>query len=182
MHLHTLVIFAPLLTMLTAAAIGDWRRRRIPNALTAVLALTGLMQAFTPYATASPLSAIGGLLVGAALTTALFAIGALAGGDVKLLAAAGAWLGPVGVFEVFLAEAVIGMLLVLAQATYQRRMRLLCRNSALVIVNLAHIRELGAEHAAATGAGCRSIDRPLPYAVPVLIATVLMLLAGGRLI
>jgi Flp pilus assembly protein protease CpaA len=53
MNWHTLTLFAPLLTLLLLAAAIDLHRRRIPNWLTAMLALTGLMQAFTPCATAA---------------------------------------------------------------------------------------------------------------------------------
>jgi prepilin peptidase CpaA len=179
---HALLVFAPLLAMLTWAAAVDLRRRRIPNWLTLLIAATGLMQSLTAYPTISFGGALLGLLTGLGLTIVLFALGALGGGDVKLLAAAGSWIGPLLVFEVFLAAAIIGMVIVLAQCAWQRRLTMLFRNSVLVVVNLAHIREVGLEHAQATGASCRSVSKPLPYAVPVLLAVVALLLAGGKLI
>lgn len=181
MVMRTLALFAPLIVMLLLAAIIDLRQRRIPNWLTAVLALTGLMQAWTAFATVTPLHAVLGLLVGGALTTALFVIGALGGGDVKLLAGTGAWLGPTGVFLVFIAEAVLGLAMVLIQAAHEGKLRLLFRNSAVVAINLVHIRQLGTEHVAETGASCRSISKPLPYAVPVLAAVLLLIFGRGIL-
>ncbi|MCY2954635.1 MAG: A24 family peptidase [Planctomycetota bacterium] len=178
---YRLVMFAPLLAMLLWATIGDLRRRRIPNWLTLAIAATGLMQTLTSCATISPWQSIGGLLVGLALTLALFALGALGGGDVKLLAAAGTWVGPLLVFQVFLAAALVGMLIVLIQSLCQGRLRVLLQNTLLLIINLVHIRELGIEHTQATGQSCRSVDKPLPYAVPVLIALVAMLLVRGHL-
>ncbi|HEX2971863.1 MAG TPA: A24 family peptidase [Tepidisphaeraceae bacterium] len=175
---YTLVVFAPLLAMLLWAAMIDVRHRRIPNWLTLAIAATGLMQTFTASATVGPTQSLLGLLTGLGLTILLFALGALGGGDVKLIAAAGTWIGPERIFNVFLAAAIVGMVIVLAQATWQGRLRTLFRNAVLLLINLIHIQELGAEHAQATGASCRSVDRPLPYAVPVLIATAMLLVIG----
>lgn len=79
---------------LIAASVADLRARRVPNALTMALLATGL----TARTLAGGLSALGGGLLGAALGTALlilpFARRWIGGGDVKLLAAIGGWLGP----------------------------------------------------------------------------------------
>jgi prepilin peptidase CpaA len=179
---HTLLIYAPLLAMLLWAAVVDLRRRRIPNTLTFAIAITGLMQSLTASATVSPCQSLLGLLTGLALTILLFALSANGGGDVKLIAAAGTWTGPGLVFQVYLAASIVGMIIVLTQAAWQGRLRVLFRNTAVLLINLIHIRELGVEHAQATGLSCRSIDKPLPYAVPFLIATVTLLLAGRRIL
>jgi prepilin peptidase CpaA len=116
-----------------------------------------------------------GLFVGGAMGFALFAISALGGGDVKLLAGIGAWLGPKGVFLIFIAEAVVGLVIVLVQATAQGRVRTLFRNSALIAAGFAYASETGLEHAVESGRSMKSVSRPLPYAVPTLVATVLVL-------
>jgi prepilin peptidase CpaA len=175
MTAHTLIAHLPLLALLTIAATIDLRARRIPNWLTLMLALTGLMQSLTPVATTPFLSAVGGLLLGFTLTVLLFALGALGGGDVKLLAGCGAWLGPTMTFKLFCAAAVVGMVIVLLQCAAKRRLPTLFRNSALLAVNVLHVRELGLDHASATGQSCRSVDKPLPYAVPVLLALLILL-------
>lgn len=177
--MHTLMIFGPLLAMLVFAAVGDVRTRRIPNWLTLVIVTTGLTQSFTACATVSPWESLGGLLAGFGLTVALFVLGALGGGDVKLMAGCGAWFGPSLVFQVFVVAAIVGMAIVLVQSVWQGRLRVLLRNTLLVIINLIHIREVGLSHAQATGESCRSVDKPLPYAVPVLIAIVAVLCLGG---
>src|SRR5207253_1261418 len=111
-----------------------------------------------------------GLLVGFAIPFVLFAMGALGGGDVKLLAGVGAWLGPWGAIKIFLAAAVVGMIIVLIQSSKQKRLSALFRNSAVLTVSLINMDTLGADAVCETGKACRSIERPLPYAVPVLIA------------
>jgi prepilin peptidase CpaA len=176
---HALVVFAPLVMMLAVAAVIDIRSRRIPNALTGLLALSGLMQSFTTGHTVAPWQSILGLLTGVGLLLALFAIGAVGGGDLKLLAAAGAWLGPWLVFQVFVVEAILGMLIVLVTCAIHGRLRLLMNNSMLLATNIAHVNQLGTEHVRETGESSRSIDRPLPYAVPIFLAT-LVILSFGR--
>ena len=175
---HAFVLFAPLVLMLAIAAAIDIRSRRIPNALTGLIALIGLMQSFTAGHTVTPWQSMLGLLTGGVLLLALFAIGAVGGGDLKLLAAAGAWLGPRLIFQVFLLEAILGMLLVLVSCAIHGRLRLLMNNSMLLATNIAHVNQLGTDHVQATGATCRSIERPLAYAVPVFIATIIILCFG----
>jgi prepilin peptidase CpaA len=169
-----LLHLAPLLAMLLLAAIGDLRERKIRNWLTVAIMLTGLARSFTPAHSVAPGGAGLGLLVGFGLMFVLFAMGAVGGGDVKLLAGVGAWLGPAPTLCVFAVEAIIGMLIVLVQAAWQRRLSDLFHNSMLLVVNVAHVKELGIEHVTATGQSTRSVDRPLPYAVPVFLAVALM--------
>jgi hypothetical protein len=45
-------------------------------------------------------------------------------------------------------------------------------------MNLIHVRQVGLEHASATGRAAKSIGRPLPYAVPILVAAVVVVLFG----
>src|SRR5690554_5642960 len=116
MTLTTLLPVLPLLAMLVCAAAVDLRSRRIPNVLSFTLALSGLAQSFLfgQAIGVGPTQAIAGLAVGFALTFILFALGAMGGGDVKLMAGVGAWIGPTGVLAVFAVAAVVGMGIVLA--------------------------------------------------------------------
>src|SRR3954452_20522224 len=134
-----LLTLVPLLAMLCIAAGIDWRERRIPNWLTVVMALSGIVSSFLAGHVASPPQAILGMLVGFAIPFVLFAMGALGGGDVKLLAGIGAWLGPIIVVKVFLAAAIVGMLIVLVQSAKQKRLSVLFCNSAVLTANLLNI-------------------------------------------
>jgi prepilin peptidase CpaA len=77
-----------------AACIADVRTGRIPNALTFGAALGAFLFQILSGGFGGAMSAAGGWLVGALLFLPFFAVGGMGGGDVKLLAALGAWLGP----------------------------------------------------------------------------------------
>lgn len=94
-------------TFTLLAAISDLRVRRIPNSITVPTALAGLV-----YHTCAPhghgvLFALAGLGVGFALLLIPALLGGGGMGDVKLLAALGVWLGPLGILVAF-AGSVVG--------------------------------------------------------------------------
>ncbi len=178
MHLDALSA-APLVVLLIWAAIEDVRARRIANWLSFSLLIAGIVSAAMGTGGVSLAASIGGALAGFAIPFVLFAIGALGGGDVKLLAAVGAWVGPLGAIEVFAASAVVGLIIVLIQALVQGKLTQLVRNSALLTVNLVHVADVGLAHVTATGKSTRSVEKPLPYAVPILLGTIFVI--GGAL-
>lgn len=111
------VQIVPLVVVGTAAAV-DIRTRRIPNFLT----FGGALAAFVFHGIAGGFPALGqsalGWLVGVGLLLPIFLLGGMGAGDVKLLGAVGAWLGPngalwSGVFSI-IAGGVLGFLLAVA--------------------------------------------------------------------
>ena len=77
------------------AVIFDVRTRRIPNLLNFGAAVAALGFAFVDAGLPGTLTAAGAWLLGVALFFPFFALGGMGGGDVKLLAALAAWLGPI---------------------------------------------------------------------------------------
>ena len=110
----------PFATGLALAAAHDVRSRRIPNALCLAFCLVGL-------GARGMLGGFGPGLVGAGLGLAIlivpFALGLIGGGDVKLLAATGAWLGPQATLAAALAGLAAGGLLSAAIAIAQPALR-----------------------------------------------------------
>ena len=167
---YLLLTCAPMFGLLLWAAAEDLRSRTIPNWLSFSIIIGGFAQSFLPHATVSPTDSLLGFGTGFGLTFFIFALGALGGGDVKLLAGVGAWLGPAGALAVFCVEAIVGLVIVVSQAVAQGRMKTLLRNSTVVAINLVHVGDVGVDHVSQTGQSCRSVERPLPFAVPVLLA------------
>ncbi len=91
-----------------AAAVVDVRSRRIPNALTIPLALSGILFAVCD----AGLSGLGESFVGAAALAApyilLFVFAGGGAGDAKMMAGIGAWLGIEAGLAVLLSVAVTG--------------------------------------------------------------------------
>jgi prepilin peptidase CpaA len=105
-----------------AAAAIDLRTGRIPNELTFGLAAAGFLMAGAGVNGISTGAALGGLVVGALLMLPGHVLGATGAGDVKLLAAIGAIVGPAQIVSAFLFTALAGGLMALAIA--HRRGRL----------------------------------------------------------
>jgi prepilin peptidase CpaA len=100
--------------LLAVAAATDLASRRVPNALVALLAASGLAAQWArDGATGTALGALAGLAVLGPLLAA-WAAGKVGGGDAKLAAAAAVWLGPSRVLPFVVFAAVAGGPLALA--------------------------------------------------------------------
>ena len=102
------------LTIAGAACVTDLRTRRIPNVLTIGAALAGLVFQFATGGVEGLGQAALGWLLGALVFLLPFALGGLGGGDVKLLAALGAWLGPADALWLVLYTGVAGGVMAVA--------------------------------------------------------------------
>ncbi len=80
--------------ILTLACIADLRTRRIPNVLTFSAAVIAVLFHAATGGWAAVGSSVSGWLLGVHLFFPMFALRGMGAGDVKLLAAVGAWLGP----------------------------------------------------------------------------------------
>jgi prepilin peptidase CpaA len=93
------------------AAACDVATRRIPNALTFGAAVAALVVQGYLGGWSGAGIAVAGWAVGIALFFPIFALGGMGAGDVKLLGALGAWLGPVAAMWVALYAGIAGGLM-----------------------------------------------------------------------
>jgi prepilin peptidase CpaA len=103
------------------AAVEDLRRRQVPNWLTAGGAAAGLAYATRGGWHGFALAAAG-VIVGFLILLPFQCCGAMGGGDVKLMAAFGALLGPAGILLAALFASIAGGVWAVGALLYRPRM------------------------------------------------------------
>jgi prepilin peptidase CpaA len=151
-----------------AAAVIDLRTRRIPNILTATLAAIGVGLAVAGLGRVGLGAAVLGCLLGLAFMMPGHIFGATGAGDVKLLAAAGALLGPTDTIYAFLYTAIAGGVLALAVAVARRRVAQTLTSAGALVS--------GSEQAR-TEIESTSSDNRFAYAPAIAIGVVLVALS-----
>lgn len=148
--------------LLGCACVSDLRTRRIPNALVGTIALVGLVVSLASW---PPLPALarfaGGLATGLALWIPFWLMRWLGAGDVKLFAAAGAWLGAWLAVKAAVLAAIIGGVLSVGWIAWARGWGAAARTIVLTTMHPSM----------ASGAG-HDVDerrRHLPYGVAMAI-------------
>lgn len=129
-----------LLLFVTAAGIYDLRERRIPN----WLSLGGLSAAFGLNLVLHQVSgfwqSLGGLVLAFVIYFCLYWLRAMGAGDVKMMAAVGAIVGPRNWIVIFLFSALIGGLLGIVLVLWRGRVRRTVSNLGYLIYELVHLR------------------------------------------
>jgi len=164
MQTHAVVVLALVVT----ACVFDVRTRRIPNLLTLGGALAALATAFVQGGVSALGLSATGWLVAVLLFFPFFVLHGMGAGDVKLLGAIGAWLGPLNALylAVFtaLAGGVCALVVVLLHGYFQQTFR----NLWLLMTHwrVGGIRPLSSL-TLEQGQGPR-----LAYAIPIALGTV----------
>ena len=154
-----------------AACFTDVASRRIPNALTGLAVVTAFAaHSLLPGGQGLGHAAIG-LAVGLAVFFPFFALGGMGGGDVKLMAALGAWIGWSPIVWTALYGAVAGGLMAIVVGMSHGYLRQAISNVGGLLVfwasqGIKPVPALTLEH----GHGPR-----LPYALPIFVGLVVTL-------
>jgi prepilin peptidase CpaA len=153
------------------ACAFDLRTRRIPNALTFSAALAGLLFHVVTSGTAGAQVAAGGWVVGLLLLLPFFVLGGMGGGDVKLVAALGAWLGPSQTFWLAIYANLAGGALALCLVLSRGYLRQAFSNIVAILNYWSH-----SGITAVPGHTLQSSKSPrLAYAIPILMGTLVTL-------
>ncbi len=126
--------------LVLAAAATDIRSRRIPNWLTLAGVCAGLSLNWALYGLPGLKASATGLLLGFGSYFALYCLRAMGAGDVKLMAAVGAIVGPANWFSVFIATALAGGVLAVVLMIWKGRVRETLWNTFFIVQELAHFR------------------------------------------
>ena len=114
-------------------AVSDIRSARIPNRLTYTALLAALPLRTALLGLAGLKSGSIGILVAGGLFLLLFVLGAMGGGDMKLMAAVGAWVGSAQVMTLILAAALAGGVLAIARMVLSKNVGQTLRSTMQLI-------------------------------------------------
>jgi prepilin peptidase CpaA len=154
---------------ITAAAVTDYRTRKIPNWLNVSAAIAGLVyHSFAPGGF-GPLMSLAGFAIGFCLLLLPWLLGGGGMGDVKMLAALGAWLGPLYILIAF----AMG-------AGFASCMAMCVMFGSVVASGISRTQRkyltAGASGGTINGDGkVKKAKRVLPFAIPVALGTWLTL-------
>jgi prepilin peptidase CpaA len=162
-----LIVIATVIAGTGIGAAIDLRTRRVPNPLTVGLATIGLSFAACGLSGLTLGASLAGLAVGLLLMLPGHVIGATGAGDVKLFAAAGAFIGPTHIVSAFIYTALAGGVIAIGISLWRRRLQQTVGRTAWLI--------------ATVGANAPAIEGPLEnnrfaYAPAIAVGTMLAVL------
>jgi len=160
-----------------AGAVSDVRSNRIPNWLT----YGGLALALTLRAAVggwrSLEQGVGGILLGGGVFFVFFLVHGIGAGDVKLMAAVGAWVGPHSTLGVLIATALSGGVLALVYMAFYKRVGSTFRNLGALL--RFHLRAGVRPHPELNLQGPETIR--LPYGLAIAMGTLYLLISESHI-
>jgi prepilin peptidase CpaA len=159
------------LSVASIACVWDLRCYRIPNALTLGAAAAAIGFHVFAGGIHGGVTSVAGWLVGVALLFAPFALGGMGGGDVKLVGALGAWVGPADAVWLALFTCIAGGLLAIVIAAVRGYLPKAVRNLWGLLM---FWRVMGPRPMPSLTLQAGSAPR-MAYAAPILAGTVVTL-------
>jgi prepilin peptidase CpaA len=175
----TLVILVPAILY---ASWVDYSQRRVPNWLNASLAAAGLIMPGVYFGWSGVGAGMLGILVGFGVLILPWAVHGMGAGDVKLMAAIGAWLGPWLTLLSFAVGAIVGGVLALIMIFSTGRAIHAYTNLQTIVSKFRRFDTAFSEVGGTKAFGESS--QLLPYGVPLTAGTIGVLLTyyfGGWL-
>ncbi len=166
------------------AAVIDFRRFRVPNVLTFPLCLSGLLFHTIVHGWAGLQYSAAGIGLGILALIVFYIVGVMGAGDVKLLAAVGAWIGPVNTLYVFCVAGLaagVHSLVVLGSQSRLREIPLILQVTFFQLITLG--RHMAGSESASLGAAVERSDRTryvMPFAVMIAIGVLAVAVWGWR--
>lgn len=151
----------------------DYSEKRVPNWLNATLLCAGLATQAAYFGWSGLATGFGGALMGFGLLIVPWLMHGMGAGDVKLMAAIGAWFGPVMTFYAFAVGAVLGGMTAIAMIVSSHRMRHAYANLGVILNKCTNRATLFSDYGSAKSFGATS--QLLPYGVPLTAGSLLVL-------
>lgn len=153
----------------------DYAQRRVPNWLNASLAAAGVAAQAAYFGWEGVGASVLGMAVGLAVLIVPWAMHGMGAGDVKLMAAMGAWFGPVMCAEAFAAGAVVGGVIAVAMITLAGKWQYAVANMGMIAAKMRGRDTMFSEFGSARSFGASS--SLLPYGIPLSIGAWIVMLA-----
>jgi prepilin peptidase CpaA len=174
----TLIAFSVTTLVALIAAVIDFRRFRVPNRLTFSLCLSGLVFHTAVGGFAGMQYSAVGIAVGFAVLLLFYIMGVMGAGDVKLLAAVGAWIGGTNTLYVFCVAGIATGIHSLVALAWQRRLRVVPTVFHVCLVQMmtlgSHVSRSEAGSLAEATARDDRRRYVMPFAVMIAIGVVLV--------
>lgn len=168
------------------AAYIDGKELRVPNKLTYPMIIAGWIYSAIAYGVAGDGWYVGlgwslaGTAVGLATLLPAYSIGGMGAGDVKMMAAIGAWVYCSTTFYAFCVSAVVGAILAIVMILWAKQGKKHMNQFMFILNEIMTVRN--PETLATIAADRKSSMRLLPYGIPIAIGTVLYFAWMGMLI
>lgn len=167
------------------AAYIDGTQLKVPNAITFPMIIAGWLYSAVAYGMAGDgwymglLWSIGGTAVGLACLYPFYAIGGMGGGDVKMLAAVGAWVHSSITISAFFMSAFIGGLMAVLMIVFSKSATKHYYQFFGILNEIVAVKD--PEKLSEIAAARKHTMRLLPYGIPIAIGTILHFAWIGRL-
>jgi prepilin peptidase CpaA len=158
-------------------AWGDVKTRRIPNYLTLGAAVAGLAFNFAAQGLDGLTNGILGMILGFACLILIYIWGGMGAGDVKALAALGAWLGPKLTLFLFCYMGIAGGVIALGYLMWHGLLWMKIKQGWTFMVNLVLCRPAGMPHPPSSA----NLNDGIPYGVAIALGMVVLVGMEGKL-
>lgn len=169
-----LAVVALTLLFLMACIVSDVRTLRIPNLLTAPAILTGLILNAGLWGWPGFTASLGGLALALVLLIGPFALGGIGAGDVKMMGAIGALLGPRLLLNSLVVGLVLGGVFAVVHLAHCGRLREKLGSLGHMIANTVLARSTGPLRLSTSDPNAVV----LPYSLPLGVGTAAVILVS----
>ncbi len=159
--------FAILTVILVLSTITDVKEHRIPNILSLGGVLIGIIVLTSTQGFAGLFSSLQGMALGLVLFLPFYLLRGMAAGDVKLMAAVGAFIGPSLTLAAAAATLIVGAVLAIAYAVYIGGAGLLLKRYSDMAKNMVATHQFTYFKPCENDAG----SQRFPYAAAILVGT-----------
>ena len=168
------------------AAYIDGKLLKVPNKITYPMIIAGWVYSIITYQLAGEgwymglLWSLAGTVVGLLTLLPAYAIGGMGAGDVKMMAAVGAWVHVVTTFYAFCVSAIVGAVIAIIMIVVSGDTKKHWAQAQFILNEIMTVKD--PEKLAALAAKRKPKMRLLPYGIPLAIGTVMYFAWMGMLV